>query len=141
MGLNKNTLSSDVASGTPATATAINLIRQDTRLNIKDSFDDSDGATITMDLTQAPIHKVILGGNRTIAFSGAVAGQHYRVEIVQPASGGPWAVTWPSGIKWQNSTVPTLSTLANKKDAFIFYCTVGGGSPTFDGYIAGLNIG
>jgi hypothetical protein len=147
MGLNKNTVSSDVTAGTTGTAAEYNNLREDARLNIKDDFSDSDGATITFDMspaTGAPIHKVTLGGNRTLVFSGMLVGQHFRIELTQDGTGSR-TVTWPANITWVNSLAPVLTTTNGKKDVFIFYCTslkAGPGStPTYDGYIAGQNMG
>lgn len=140
-----NAFTATVAAGDDGTATQFNNSLKDVQGGIRNSFDDVDDATITFDLdpiTGANIHKVVLGGNRILDFANVVQGQHFRVELVQPAVSAGKTVTWWAGISWVNSLAPTLSTTVNKKDSFMFYCTDDTpGSELFDGYIAGLNIG
>jgi hypothetical protein len=97
---------------------------------------DTDGATITFDLSASNIHNVTLGGNRTLALTNISVGQIFMIELVQDATGSR-TVTWFTTIKWVGGTTPTLTTTANKKDTFGFRCT---GSGTYDGYIVGQNI-
>lgn len=97
---------------------------------------DTDGATVTFDLSASNIHQVTLGGNRTLALSNAKAGQVFTLRLIQDATGSR-TVTWFSGIKWPNNIVPTLTTTASKTDTFIFLCTSTG---NFDGYTLGQNL-
>jgi len=97
---------------------------------------DTDGATITFDLSASNIHTVVLGGARTLALSNAVAGQAFVIRLVQDGT-GTRTVTWFLTIKWANGITPTLTTTINKTDVFSFLCT---GSGTYDGYIVGQNL-
>jgi hypothetical protein len=97
---------------------------------------DTDGATITFDLSASNIHGVTLGGNRTLALSNVTTNQIFMIELTQDATGSR-TVTWFSTIKWAGGTAPTLTTTASKKDTFAFRCT---GSGTYDGYVIGQNI-
>lgn len=97
---------------------------------------DSDGATITFDLDAGNIHKVTLGGNRTLALSNADTGQVFIVRLTQDGTGSR-TVTWWSTIKWAGGVAPTLTTTAGQTDAFGFICT---GTNTYDGFIIGQNL-
>jgi hypothetical protein len=97
---------------------------------------DSDGATITFDLTAGPIHTVTLGGNRTLALSNSATGKVFILRLLQDGTGSR-TVTWFSTIKWPGGSAPTLTTTASKADTFGFICT---GSNTYDGFIIGQNL-
>ena len=97
---------------------------------------DTDGATVTFDLSASNVHQVTLGGNRTLAISNGTVGQYFAIELIQDATGSR-TVTWFSTIKWVGNTAPTLTTTASKKDTFMFRVT---GTGTYDGYIVGMNI-
>lgn len=96
---------------------------------------DSDGGTITFDLTLGPIHTVTLGGNRTLALSNAATGKVFIIRLVQGS--GSQTVTWFSTIKWPNSVTPTLSTASGKIDVFGFIAT---SATTFDGFVIGQTL-
>lgn len=96
---------------------------------------DSDGATITFNLSASNIHSVTLGGNRNLAVSNASVGQCFIIRIIQ--GGGSNTVGWFSTIKWPAGTTPTLTTTAGKTDVFGFICTSSG---NFDGFIVGQNL-
>jgi hypothetical protein len=97
---------------------------------------DTDGSTVTFDLSAGNIHNVVLGGNRTLALSNASVGQPFVIRLTQDGTGSR-TVTWFSTIKWAGGTAPTLTTTINKADAFGFICTSSG---NYDGYIIGQNI-
>ena len=97
---------------------------------------DSDGATVTFNLSASNVHQVVLGDNRTLAISNGTIGQYFAVELIQDNTGSR-TVTWFSTIKWVGGTAPTLTTTGNKKDTFMFRIT---GTGTYDGYIVGMNI-
>ena len=97
---------------------------------------NTDGATVTFNLSASNVHTVVLGGNRTLAISNGSTGQYFAIELIQDATGSR-TVTWFTTIKWVGNTAPTLTTTANKKDSFMFRIT---GSNTYDGYIVGQNI-
>ena len=94
---------------------------------------DVDGATITFDLSLTNLHKVTLGGNRTLALSNTNDGQPFVIQLIQDGT-PPRTVTWFSTIKWQNGTVPTLSTGSGDIDTFGF---IRDGAATYLGYILG----
>jgi len=52
----------------------------------------------------------------TLTLSNPSDGQVYALDIIQPASGGPYTVTWPSSVDWGGAGTPTLSTAANAVD-------------------------
>lgn len=96
---------------------------------------DSDGATITFDLS-TNLHQVTLAGNRTLALTNETVGQTFIIRLIQDATGSR-TVTWFTTIKWQDGTAPTLTTTAAKTDVFGFICTSAG---NYDGYIIGQNL-
>ncbi len=98
---------------------------------------DSDGATITFDMTSSNFHTVTLAGNRTLAVSNVSVGQIFYLRLLQDATGSR-TVTWFSTIKWAGAAAPTLTTTASRADLFAFVCTA---SNTYDGFIVGQNIG
>lgn len=98
---------------------------------------DTDGATITFDMTSANVHTVTLGGNRTLAVSNVTAGQFFYVRLLQDGTGSR-TVTWFSTITWAGAAAPTLTTTASRADLFAFFAKT---ASTFDGFIVGLNIG
>lgn len=91
---------------------------------------DSDAATVTFDMSASNRHSLLttsgVGANRTLAVSNVQVGQDFRIAIKQAASGGPYTVTWFSGISWAGGIVPPLSTGANKTDVFVFNCIAAG---------------
>ncbi len=97
---------------------------------------DSDGTTITFDLSVTDWHSVTLGGNRTLALSNPTTGQQFTIVLIQD-SGAPRTVTWFSGIKWPSGSAPTLSTTSGAVDVFTFKCY---GSSTYYGFICGLAL-
>jgi hypothetical protein len=97
---------------------------------------DSDGATVTFDLSASNIHNVTLAGNRTLALSNPATGKIFTVGLIQDATGSR-TVTWWSGIKWPGGTIPTLTTTASKIDRFIFICT---GTGAYEGYVVGQGL-
>ena len=102
---------------------------------------DSDAATVTMDFNASNSHTVVLGGDRTIAFSNFDVGQGGIVRLTQDGTGSR-TVTWtpaaaPATIYWDNGAEPTLTTTANKTDSFGFFKST---ASTYDGYILGQNI-
>lgn len=82
----------------------------------------TDGTTVTFDLSATNHPIVTLGGNRTLAVSGARVGQSFTVRLKQDATGSR-TVTWFAGIAWPSATAPTLTTTAAKTDMFEFLCT------------------
>lgn len=101
-----------------------------------DITSNTDGATVTFDLAVTNLHKVTLGGNRTLALSNPTTGQAFIIRLLQDATGSR-TVTWFTTISWAGGTAPTLTLTASKADTLGFICT---GSGTYDGFIVGQNI-
>lgn len=97
---------------------------------------DTDGATVTFNMSESNVHTVTLGGNRTLAVSNTSVGQSFVVRLIQDGTGSR-TVTWFSTIKWPGGTTPTLTTTAAKIDVFGFICTSSG---NFDGFTVGTNL-
>lgn len=83
----------------------------------------TDGVTITANASSGYNFKVTLGGTgRTLTITNPQAGDTYVFEIIQGTGGSKTITTWPSGIKWQGGTAPTLSTTVGKIDLIrLFY--------------------
>ena len=72
------------------------------------------------------INRIVLSAACTFTFPTAVAGGSFELQVVQGASGGPFAVTWPgSGLVWIAGAPPTLATTAGKRDKLYFECIDG----------------
>jgi hypothetical protein len=97
----------------------------------------TDGATVTLNCAASDWHELTLGGNRTIALSGDVNGQQIALVLKQPGSGGPYTVTWFSGILWAGGTPPTLTSTASKRDVVTFKRLSSG---VYLGFVAGQNF-
>lgn len=97
---------------------------------------DTDGATITFNMSAGNLHSVELGGNRTLAVSNVATNQSFIVILKQDGTGSR-TVTWWSGIKWVDATVPTLTTTINRYDIFVFIYD----GTNYYGSIYGQNIG
>lgn len=96
----------------------------------------SDGATVTFALATSRLQNVALGGNRTLALSGAATGMVFILCLTQDGTGSR-TVTWFSTIRWAGGSAPTLTTTASKRDVFGFICT---GENTYDGFVVGQNL-
>ena len=60
---------------------------------------------------------ITLNANLTsLTLSNPSDGICYTLRIIQPASGGPYTVTWPGSVDWGTAGTPTLSTAANAID-------------------------
>lgn len=79
----------------------------------------TDGATVTFAIDRGQKWTVTLAGNRTLAINADWNGAIFILELEQDATGSR-TVTWFSGITWAAGSAPTLTTTANKSDAFIF---------------------
>ena len=98
---------------------------------------DTDGATITFNMTSDNVHTVTLGGNRTLAVSNTSVGQFFFIRLLQDGSGSR-TVTWFSTITWAGAAAPTLTTTASRADLFAFFTRA---TDTYDGFVVGSNIG
>jgi hypothetical protein len=82
----------------------------------------TDGATVNWNLASSTIAKLTIAGNRTIAApTGLRAASDIILEVNQDATGSR-LLTWNAVFKWPGGVAPTLSTAANAKDVFSFYC-------------------
>jgi hypothetical protein len=97
---------------------------------------DTDGATVTFAINTSRLHRVVLGGNRTLALSGDADGNVFYVSLVQDGTGSR-TVTWWSGILWPGGTTPTLTTAINKADDFVFIRISSG---VYHGFVLGQNL-
>lgn len=84
----------------------------------------TDGATVTWATggVKYPNATVTLGGNRTLAITGAVSGQSGTLVVKQDATGSR-TLTLPAGSKVRDggSGAITLSTAANSIDVLSYY--------------------
>jgi len=96
---------------------------------------ETDGATVTFDLSAGHIQQVTLGGNRVLAIDNEQAGSAFVIRLIQDGTGSR-TVTWFSTINWAGGTAPTLTTTASKSDWFGFICTE---TDTYTGFIIGQN--
>lgn len=78
----------------------------------------TDSATITADLSLANNFNLVLTGNahNMELPTNIVAGQSGSIFITQPASGGPYTLSWNAVWKFQLGRTPTLSTAAGSID-------------------------
>ena len=76
----------------------------------------TDGATIDVDWTLANTHEVVLGGNRSITFSNVATGTAQTLFLCQDGTGSRTISSWPSEMRWQFGSAPTLTTTADKCD-------------------------
>ena len=97
---------------------------------------DTDGATITFDKNACDYHRVVLGGNRTLALSNMATGDKIVIDLIQDGTGSR-TVTWFTTILWAWGSAPTLTTTANKIDTVGFICTSAG---NYQGYVIGQNL-
>jgi len=131
--------STDVTAGTNATAIEYNNLRKDLVLGKKVSGTETDGVTVTFDLsnkTKGTIRTVTLEGNRTLAISNESTDQVFVIKLKQDGTGSR-TVTWFSTIKWPGNVVPTLTTTAGKIDVFGFIVT---SADNYEGFIVGQNV-
>lgn len=90
----------------------------------------SSGAAIGLNWNSGASQIVTLTNNTTLTLSNPVAGCTYRIEFVQNATGG-WVVTFPSSLKFENDTAPTLVTTPNK----VIFCSLVYTTIGADGYL------
>lgn len=83
-----------------------------------------DGATINADLSLSNDFSVTLGGNRTLTFTNAVAGQSGTIFVTQDATGSRTLAY--TGFKFYGGVAPTLTTAANAIDHLHYKVGPGG---------------
>ncbi len=132
-----NTVYAGPSSGSAADPTFRALVAADlptTGLEITSHYGaivvpSGTSGTITLDLAtgdwQAPAAAT---GNFTLALSSSTVGQQFTVVLEQAASGGPYAVTWFSGITWVGApyTAPTMPATASAYLVATFKCLSSG---------------
>lgn len=97
-------------------------VKTDMGLYTKTQQTLTDGATITWTMSSGNNATVTLGGNRTLAISGAVSGDYGTLKVVQDGT-GTRTLTLPAGSKVVNGGggAITLSVAANAIDIISFY--------------------
>lgn len=81
----------------------------------------NSGSAATIQWSIAQFQSITLTANCTLTFGSAPAGVCIvRLRLVQDATGSR-TVTWPAGLKWQQSSAPTLSTTPNAEDFVTLY--------------------
>jgi hypothetical protein len=80
----------------------------------------TDGATITVAADVTRNWFVTLAGNRTLAFTGLVAGQTGQIIVTQDSTGSR-TLAAPSGAKTPGGGGILLSTLPNSIDTVSYY--------------------
>lgn len=74
----------------------------------------STGATLTCTALDNRTNRTVLTGNVTFTTITIPANGQLVLFYQQAATGGPYTVTFPSGIIWPSSTAPTMPTTASK---------------------------
>ncbi len=94
----------------------------DVRTGLKAEITLTDGATITWDFSLGYNAKVTLAGNRTLAFSNAVAGTYGTLKVIQDGTGSR-TLALPASSKAINggSGAVSLTTTASAIDILTFY--------------------
>lgn len=118
-------------SDTTVTGAELNTIKTDVDLGKA-----TPDVSTSIDVNSSLQHDLTLSSNPTISVANAINGDIFAINLIQDATGSR-GVTWFAGIKWEDGTVPTLTTAANKTDSFIFRCT---GTGAYLGYVLGQNL-
>jgi hypothetical protein len=106
------TVTGEAALGIPVTTKAIPII---------------SSGTLTLNLSTANLFYVTLNEITSVVFSNAPTSPKVFSFMLQfAANGNTYAVTWPVGVKWPNSTPPTITTTNGKIDTFTFITHDGG---------------
>ena len=120
-GITFSKLDSATVAGVTATQTLTNktLTKPTVDGSIGAYTSDTDGATVTFNMSTSNVHTVTLGGNRTLAVSNVSTGQAFVVILLQDGTGSR-TVTWWGSILWPDATAPTLTTTASRRDIYGF---------------------
>jgi len=110
-------------------------IAPDVLWTMQQAVSQTDGATITWDLSAGVNAKVTIAGNRTLAVTNPKEGATYSLSVGQDGTGSR-TMTWPSSFDWGTTGAPTLTTTANKRDRVTFICT-DASTPKFDAFLSG----
>jgi hypothetical protein len=63
----------------------------------------------------------------------------FTLKIKQDSGGNNYAVTFPAAVDWSDATAPTLTSIANAVDIFVFFTSDGG--TIWYGFVAGQAMG
>jgi hypothetical protein len=98
-------------------------------------------ASTVIDVSTFNVFNLSMTLNTTVSFTNPPAsGTAYSFMLYCKQDGvGSRTITWPASVKWPNSSVPTMSTGANKIDVFNFF-TLDGGT-TYLGALSLANTG
>ena len=110
-------------------------IAPDVLWTMQQAASQTDGATITWDLSAGVNAKVTIAGNRTLAVTNPKEGATYSLSVGQDGT-GTRTMTWPSSFDWGATGAPTLTTTASKRDRITFICT-DAATPKFDAFLSG----
>jgi len=83
----------------------------------------SSGGTPAVDWSQGIAQAYTFSANATFSFSNPIPGAKLLLLLTQPASGGPYNPTWPSGtngVIWPNGVAPVGSQTASATDIYGF---------------------
>jgi len=101
--------------------------------------DLSYSSLIQIDLRQSSTFNVTLTGNSEFRFNNPKECETFRLELTQDSTGSR-TITWPTSVKWDSSTAPTLTTTGDKKDLLEFVClNADSGSEVFVGRVVAQN--
>jgi hypothetical protein len=95
--------------------------------------------TLTLNLSTATLFYTTLNAITSVVFSNTpTSPKVFSFTLQFVANGTPYAVTWPTSVKWQNGISPTITSINNKIDTFTFLTHDGG--TTWFGFISGQNF-
>jgi hypothetical protein len=90
-----------------------------TILNVK-TVSSSGAAYTILAPTEFNITDLTLSANCTITLPSPVKGTSFTLYRRQPATGGPYTVTWVGSVKWPEKIPPELTEEANAVDVISF---------------------
>lgn len=95
---------------------------------------------ITLNLGAASIFNVTLNSNITVLNISNVQASGFSTSFIMiiTGNGTVQTIVWPTNFKWPSGTAPTVTSIATKKDVYLFF-TVDGGL-TWQAFIAGQNL-
>lgn len=97
---------------------------------------DSTATYTVPAVTASGITDLTLTANCTLTFPTATAGQSFTLVLRQDGTGSR-TITWPSEVKWDGGTTPTLTTTASAVDILGFFCADG---INWFGFVSGQNM-
>ena len=103
----------------------------------------TDASTVTVNAAASDYFRLTLGGNRTLGTpSNPADGQRVLFEVIQPASGGPYTLSYSGAYSFPASVPqPVLSTAASDHDFLSFAYNSGTALWTCTGYVSAQNSG